>query len=265
MVVQLVGREAKWLAAAARLAEEAGAEIIDINFGCPAKEVTGALCGSALMRELDLAETLVRAVVEAVQATVTVKMRLGWDDGDRNAPELAARAQAAGAKAVTVHARTRCQFYAGRADWSAVAAVKAAVTVPVVINGDIRDVATATSAMSESGADGVMIGRAAIGRPWIAAGVEAALAGRAEHEPGAEERTELVLNHLAESLRFYGERLGLRMFRKHLAAYAEAAPWPAAPSERREARAVLCRLECVAEVREALTALWKATEAKWAA
>ncbi len=256
MVIQLVGHEAAMLAAAARLAAEAGARIIDLNFGCPAKAVTGRLCGSALMREADLAEALVRAAVEAAGVPVTVKMRLGWDERSRNAAEFAVRAEAAGAAAVTVHARTRCQFYAGVAEWAAVAEVKAAVGIPVLINGDITDGPSARAALSASGADGIMIGRGATGRPWLAAALQAELAGRPIPDPGRSQRYAIVREHLAAGVRFHGPRLGPRLFRKHLAAYIEAAPWPACPETRRAARADLCRIDEEGEIATALAALW---------
>ena len=256
MVVQLVGADTNAVAKGARLATEAGAQIIDLNFGCPAKTVTGVACGSAIMRDLDQAERLISAAVGATDAVVTVKMRLGWDDSARNAPALAIRAQGAGAKAVTVHGRTRRQFYTGVADWRAVAEVRAAVSIPVIINGDIADLDAAREALVQSGADGVMIGRGALGRPWIAAHLEAALKGRHVAEPGPTERARTVIDHLNASVRFYGERLGLRMFRKHLAAYVDAAPWPVAAEARRNARARLCQLETPSDVAAALCALW---------
>jgi nifR3 family TIM-barrel protein len=256
-VIQLVGRRAEWMAKGARMAEAAGADLIDINMGCPAKDVTGGLSGSALMRDLALAERLIAATVDATTRPVTLKMRLGWDDASKNAPDLAARAEALGVKAITVHGRTRQQFYGGQADWRAVAAVKAAVKVPVIVNGDIVDGPSARSALDQSGADGVMIGRGAYGKPWIARAIETALDGSPMREPSLEERLAIAIAHFRDSLSFYGERLGVKIFRKHLGWYIETAPVPATAEARRAAKARLCRLTEPGEVENELAALWR--------
>jgi nifR3 family TIM-barrel protein len=257
MVVQLVGRDAHWIARGAKLAEEAGAEIIDLNMGCPAKEVTGALSGSALMRDLDVAVRLIEAAVTATSCSVTLKIRLGWDDESRNAPELAKRAEWAGVKAITVHGRTRQQFYRGSADWRAVAEVKSATTLPVIVNGDVTNADTARAALNQSGADAVMIGRGAYGRPWITACIDRALqSGGSIEEPGLPQRLGIVLEHLSDCLRFYGGEPGLRNFRKHLGWYVEHAPWPRGTDARRAAKSELCRLTSPRAVEFALTDLW---------
>ncbi|WP_409020907.1 tRNA dihydrouridine synthase DusB [Brevundimonas vesicularis] len=257
-VIQLVGGDPDKMAEGARMAEAAGADIIDLNFGCPAKEVTGAACGSALMRTPDLACRLMEATVKAVSRPVTVKMRLGWDENSLNAADLARQAEEIGVKAVTVHGRTRKQFYTGVADWSAVAEVKQAVSIPVVVNGDIISAEQARDALTQSGADALMLGRGVYGRPWLAAHLERALLdGTRLAEPEREERLSIVIEHLRASVDFYGLPLGLKMFRKHLGWYIEQAPWPEDPLERRAAKARLCRLDSPQEVEVALSDLWR--------
>jgi tRNA-dihydrouridine synthase B len=225
--VQLAGRDPEAMAEAARIAEGEGAPMIDINMGCPAKKVVGGLSGSALMRDLPLALRLIEAVVRAVRVPVTLKARLGWDGDCLNAPELARLAEAAGVRMITIHGRTRAQFYTGRADWRAIREVRAAVRVPVIANGDICGPADARVALAQSGADGVMVGRGAQGRPWLLAEIAAALhGGPAPRRPNGAALVELVAGHYEAMLGFYGRDLGLRVARKHLGWYVEAAGGP---------------------------------------
>ena len=226
--VQIAGREARWMAEAARMLEARGAAMIDINMGCPAKKVTGGASGSALLRDHDHALRLIEAVAGAVAIPVTLKTRLGWDDASRDTAALAVRAEAAGVRLLAIHGRTRCQFYKGRADWAAIAGIVAAVSIPVLANGDILDASDARAALRASGAAGVMVGRGVQGAPWICAEIAATLGqGPACAPPTGRAFLALVEGHHASMLSFYGSELGGRAARKHLGWYMDRAATPA--------------------------------------
>jgi len=225
--VQLAGREAKWMSEAAKLVADSGATIIDINMGCPAKKVTQGYSGSALLRNPDHALSLIEAVVNAVDVPVTLKTRLGWDHDCLNAASVAKRAEDAGIKLVTIHGRTRCQFYKGSADWAAIKDIKDAVNIPVIANGDIIDTDTGRMALAQSTADGIMIGRGAQGRPWKLAQVAAELAGDTPlTPPKGHALIDLISGHYEAMLTFYGTLMGPRVSRKHLGWYMDDAGTP---------------------------------------
>ena len=220
--VQIAGRETYWMAECAKLCADNGAQLIDINMGCPAKKVTNGFSGSALMRDPDHALRLIEAVVGAVDVPVTLKTRLGWDDATLNAAGLAWRAEAAGVRMVTIHGRTRCQFYKGQADWAAIRRIKQVVSVPVIANGDILGTNSAKTALAQSGADGVMVGRGAQGRPWMLAQIASEVFRSAPPcIPKGFDLISLISEHYEAMLIFYGADLGNRVARKHLGWYMD--------------------------------------------
>jgi len=243
-VVQLAGRRPKDIRAAAEILVDAGVDVVDINMGCPSRQVTGGNSGSALMREPDLAMQIIRATLEGAGDTpVTLKMRLGWDHTLLNAPEIANAAIDQGVQLLTVHGRTRCQFYKGEADWAAIRATVDAVNVPVIANGDIHSVSDARQALEQSSAYGVMIGRAAMGQPWLLGEISADFDGIAYQTPTLAEQVDGLCEQIEDSLSLYGPRLGLRMVRKHVAAHIDKVDLPFNETDRRALRADLCRME----------------------
>lgn len=244
LVIQLAGRDPEWMAEGARLAEAAGADVIDINMGCPSKMVTNGASGSALMRDPDHALRLIEATVAATSRPVTLKMRLGWDDGTMNAPDIARRAEAAGVRMIVVHGRTRCQFFRARADWSAIRATVEAVSIPVIANGDIASAADARNALASSGAAGVMIGRGAQGQPWRPAAIARALLDGGEAQAPSPKAIGAALISLYEdTLSFYGPALGARVARKHVAWAIDAHAPDMDAAARRRVRADICTMD----------------------
>ena len=253
-IVQLAARRPEDMRRGAELLVEAGVDQIDINMGCPSRQVTGGASGSALMREPKLAQAIVKAAMEGAQGKpVSLKMRLGWSDDELNAPVLARFAEVAGVTMITVHGRTRCQFYKGRANWHAIADTVDSVSVPVIANGDICHTRDARRALSASGAYGVMVGRAAMGQPWLPGQIAAELEGRAFRVPGRSEQLESLICQIEDSQSLYGHSLGLRIVRKHIAAAIDRLDTNWTDDTRRRTRALACQMESSSDLEAMLT------------
>ena len=265
-IVQLAARRPEDMRAGARLLSEAGVDVIDINMGCPSRQVTGGNSGSALMREPELAVHIIQAALDGADGRpVTLKMRLGWDDDLLNAPDIALSAEALGIQMITVHGRTRCQFYKGHADWSAITATVKAVSVPVIANGDIDTVSDAKGALKASGAYGVMVGRAAMGQPWLPAEIAANLNGVAYDIPSLQTQCESLCEQIEDSMALYGDRLGLRIVRKHVSASLDKVNLALSDEQRRSLRAELCRLDDADQLIAKLQRLYSRGDAEIAA